>query len=218
MSGQRSMFGVDERYAALSASVDPLQRLLSVVDFEVFRPILSSALALLEGAKGGPPPYDPVLMFKLLVLQALYSLSDEQAEFQMRDRLSFRRFVGLEFHDPVPDAKTIWLYREQLKRAGEMESLFRRLDAMLTANGYLAMGGQIVEATVAARKQELTEDEEVITDEGGTLPGWPNAKRRQKDCGARWTVKREHSNSNPGDGAVGKSFVRGRSRPGPVVN
>jgi Transposase domain (DUF772) len=126
MSGQRSMFGVDERYAALSASVDPLQRLLSVVDFEVFRPILSSALALLEGAKGGPPPYDPVLMFKLLVLQALYSLSDEQAEFQMRDRLSFRRFVGLEFHDPVPDAKTIWLYREQLKRAGEMESLFRR--------------------------------------------------------------------------------------------
>ena len=115
MSGQRGFFDIDERYAALSAAGDPLQRLASVVDFEVFRPVLDSALARSDRSKGGRPPYDAVLMFKLLVLQALYALSDEQAEFQLRDRLSFMRFVGLEPHDAVPDAKTVWLYREQLK-------------------------------------------------------------------------------------------------------
>ncbi len=125
MSGQRGFFDIDERYAALSAAGDPLQRLASVVDFEVFRPVLDAALARSDGARGGRPPYDAVLMFKILVLQALYSLSDEQAEFQLRDRLSFMRFVGLELHDAVPDAKTVWLYREQLKRAGAVDTLRR---------------------------------------------------------------------------------------------
>ena len=142
MSGQRGFFDIDERYAALSAAGDPLQRLASVVDFEVFRPVLNDALVRSDRAKGGRPPYDAVLMFKVLILQALYGLSDEQAEFQLRDRLSFMRFVGLELHEPVPDAKTIWLYREQLKRAGATEMLFRRFDAVLTAKGYLAMGGR----------------------------------------------------------------------------
>ena len=107
MSGQRGLFDIDERYTALSAAGDPLQRLASVVDLEVFRPVLDAALARSDRSKGGRPLYDAVLMFKLLVLQALYALSDEQAEFQLRDRLSFMRFVGLELHDAVPDAKTI---------------------------------------------------------------------------------------------------------------
>ena len=80
-------------------------------------------------AKGGRPPYDAVLMFKVLVLQTLYTLSDDQTEYQLRDRLSFMRFVGLALHDPVPDAKTIWLFREQLTRAGAIERLFARFDA-----------------------------------------------------------------------------------------
>src|SRR3954469_12853419 len=169
MSGQRGLFDIDERYAALSAAGDPLQRLASVVDFEAFRPVLDAALARSDRSKGGRPPYDAVLMLKVLVLQALYSLSDEQAEFQLRDRLSFMRFVGLELHEPVPDAKTVWLYREQLKRAGATETLFRRFDAVLTAKGYLAMGGQIIDATiVAAPKQKLTEDEKAVIRQGGT--------------------------------------------------
>src|SRR5689334_17094969 len=107
MSVQRGFCDIDERYTALSAAGDPLQRLAAVVDFEVFRPVLDAALARSDRARGRPP-YDSVVMFRVLVLQALYSLSDEQAEFQLRDRLSFMRFVGLELHDPVPDAKTIW--------------------------------------------------------------------------------------------------------------
>jgi transposase len=109
MAGQPGFFDVDERYAALSAAGDPLERLAAVVDFEIFRPVLDAALAWPDRSRGGRPPYDAVLMFRVLVLQALYSLSDEQAEFQLRDRLSFMRFAGLGLHQAVPDAKTIWL-------------------------------------------------------------------------------------------------------------
>lgn len=106
-----------ERLKALSAAGDPLERLAAVVDFEVFRGDLEQALSRSDRSKGGRPPYDPVLMFKVLVLQTLYTLSDDQTEYQLKDRLSFMRFVGLALHDPAPDAKTIWLFREQLARA-----------------------------------------------------------------------------------------------------
>jgi transposase len=78
-----------------------------VAPWEVFRKPLAKALKRSDGARGGRPPYDPVMMFKVLVLQVLYSLSDDQAEFQIRDRLSFMRFLGLGLGDHVPDAKTI---------------------------------------------------------------------------------------------------------------
>ncbi len=111
MPGQRGFFDVDERYRALSAAGDPLERLAAVVDFEVFRADLDAALTRSDRAKGGRPPYDAVLMFKVLVLQVLYGLSDDQAEFQVLDRRSFGRFLGLDDGDRVPDAKTIWLFR-----------------------------------------------------------------------------------------------------------
>jgi IS5 family transposase len=191
---QSGLFDVDERLAALSASGDPLERLIGVVDFELFRPVLDAVLARSDRSRGGRPPYDAVLMFKVLVLQALYSLSDDAAEFQIRDRLSFMRFLGLGLADRVPDAKTIWLFREQLVRAGAMEKLFERFDAALHEGGYLAMGGQIIDATVvAAPRQKLTDDEKAVVRGGGTPPGWSKAKRRQKDLDARWTIKRGRS-------------------------
>ena len=84
----------------------------------MFREDLERALSRSDRTKGGRPPYDAVLMFKVLVLQTLYTLSDDQTEYQLKDRLSFMRFIGLALHDAVPDAKTIWLFREQLARAG----------------------------------------------------------------------------------------------------
>ena len=111
MAGQPGFFDGEERLKALSASGDPLERLARVVDLEAFRQDLERALFRSDPAKGGRLPYDAVLMFKILVLQTLYTLSDEQTEYQLKDRLSFMRFVGLALHDPVPDAKTIWLYR-----------------------------------------------------------------------------------------------------------
>jgi IS5 family transposase len=198
MAGQPGFFDVDERYAALSAAGDPLERLSAVVDFEIFRPVLDAALARSDRSRGGRPPYDAVLVFRVLVLQALYSLSDEQSEFQLRDRLSFMRFVGLGLHDAVPDAKTIWLYREQLKQAGAIEGLFRRFDEALAAKGYLAMGGQIIDATIiAAPRQKLTVEEKATIREGDTPSDWSGAKRAQKDWDARWTLKRGRAKRGP---------------------
>ncbi len=90
--------------------------------------------------------------------------------------------------------KTIWLLREQLVRAGAMDKLFERFDAALHDAGYLAMGGQIIDATVvAAPRQKLTDEEKETVRDGGTPSGWSKAKRRQKDLDARWTIKRGRS-------------------------
>ncbi len=117
-------------------------RLKEVIDFELFRPALAKALRRCDGSKGGRPPYDAVLMFKVLILQTLYTLSDDATEFQIRDRLSFMRFLGLKLQDAVPDAKTIWLFREQLTKAGAIDELFASFDTHLKAQGYLAMWGK----------------------------------------------------------------------------
>jgi hypothetical protein len=118
MARQPGLFDGEDRLKALSAAGDPLERLARVVDFEVFRGDLETALSRSDRTKGGRPPYDAVQMFRVLVLQTLYTLSDDQTEYQLKDRWSFMRFVGLALHDRVPDAKTIWLFREQLARAG----------------------------------------------------------------------------------------------------
>jgi transposase, IS5 family len=176
MGGSPGFFDLDERYAALSASGDPLERLAAVVDFEIFRPLLNQTLCRSDGSKGGRPPIDPVLLFKILVLQALYGLSDEQAEFQIRDRLSFMRFLGLGLADHVPDYSTVWRFREALVVAGAMDDLFERFDAALTDRGYLALGGQLIDASIIeAPRQRLTIEEKQRI-RAGERPDWPVAK------------------------------------------
>jgi len=170
---QGGFWDVEERYARLSAAGDPLEKLDAVVPWEVFRKPLAKALKRSDRSKGGRPPYDAVVMLKVLVVQALYGLSDDQAEYQIRDRLSFMRFLGLGLADPVPDAKTIWLFREQLTRARAVDKLFARFDRHLSEAGYLAMGGQIVDATiVAAPKQRNTEAEKADIKAGKVPQEW----------------------------------------------
>ena len=165
MRGQAGFFDIDERLKDLSAKGDDLERLKGLVDFEMFRPALRQAVPPLDRGKSGRPPFDHMLMFKVLVLQSMYSLSNERCEYLIKDRLSFMRFLGLGLADPVPDANTIWTFREALTRAvidGEpaVGVLFKRFDAAVKASGYLAMGGQIVDATmVAAPKQRNTQTE-----------------------------------------------------------
>jgi len=130
------------------------------------------------------------------VLQALYNLSDDQMEYQLRDRLSFMRFVGLGLEDAVPDAKTLWLYREALTKAGAVEGLFNQFDAYLKERGYLAMGGQIIDATIVpAPRQRNSRDDNAKIKAGETPAGWEAqpAKNRQKDKDARWTKKHGRS-------------------------
>jgi len=162
------------------------------VDFEAFRPELVAALSYSNGSQGGRPPFDPVMMFKILVIQAANNLSDERAEFLINDRLSFMRFLGLSLSDRVPDARTIWLFRERLTKAGAINALFDRFDTALRAAGYIAMSGQIVDASlIAAPRQHNTDDEKKAIKEGRIPDSWRDkpAKLRQKDRDARWTVK-----------------------------
>lgn len=199
MRGQAGFWDIDERYVRLSDAGDPLEKLNAVVPWDVFRKPLTKALKRSDGAKGGRPPYDAVLMFKIMVLQALYSLSDDQAEFQIQDRLSFMRFLGLGLGDRVPDAKTIWLFREHLTQAGAVDNLFARFDKHLDKAGYLAMGGQIVDATIVAAPKQRNSDAEKADIKAGKVPeewkGKP-AKLRQKDRDARWTVKFSKAKAN----------------------
>src|SRR5262249_12704043 len=146
MRGQSGFFDVEERLKELSAKGDDLERLTTVVNFELFRGELERAVPRSDGSKGGRPAFDHVLMFKVLILQASHSLSDERTEYLIKDRLSFMRFLGLGLADTVPDANTIWTFREALTRARiqgkpAIEILFNRFDAALAAAGFLAMGG-----------------------------------------------------------------------------
>jgi IS5 family transposase len=192
MVRQIGMFDVEDRLARLSEKGDELERLRAVVDFELFRPELERGVPRADRSKGGRPPFDHVLMFKVLILQTQNSLSDERTEFYLRDRLTWMRFRGLGLGDPVPDANTIWTFREALTKAGAIEPLFTLFDQELRAQGYLAMSGQLVDASiVAAPKQRNTKAEKQALREGRVPEDWQDkpAKLSQKDRDARWTVK-----------------------------
>ena len=205
MRGQAGFFDIDERLKELSAKGDDLERLNAIVEFEAFRSDLARAVPRSDGSRGGRPPFDHVFMFKVLILQASHSLSDERTEFLIKDRLSFMRFLGLGLSDPVPDANTIWTFREALTRAqiggkSAIQVLFRAYKAALTKAGFLAMGGQIIDASiVAAPKQRNSEGEKAEIKAGRIPQAWKDrpAKLAQKDRDARWTVK--FSKAKPSD-------------------
>ena len=140
---QMGFFDLSNRYASLDAKRDPLVEIDAIVPWEEFRPTLEQVWRKPEAER---KPMDAVVMFKTLVLGALYNLSDDQIEYQVRDRLSFMRFLGLGLQDRVPDAKTVWLYREGLAQAGVVEALFKQFDGYLARQGYIARGGQARQA------------------------------------------------------------------------
>ena len=187
------LFDLTDHLSRLSATGDPLEALSDTVDFEVFRPVLVKALGYGERPKGGRPPYDAVVMFKILVLASMHNLSDERMEFLIRDRFSWRRFLGFQIGEPTPDQKTIWVVREKLTRAGTFKALFAAFEEQLRAQGYKPTGGQIVDATlVSAPRQRMTKEEKERAKAGEAASDiWPNdpAKAAQKDTDARWTVK-----------------------------
>ncbi|MGV8986069.1 MAG: IS5 family transposase [Cypionkella sp.] len=199
---QMGFFDLSDRYASLDAKKDPLVEINAVVPWEEFRPVLERVWRKPEGdrkSRAGRKPMDAVLMFKTLVLSALYNLSDDQIEYQVRDRLSFMRFLGLGLEDRVPDAKTVWLYREALAQAGLVEALFKQFDGHLARQGYIARGGQILDASIVPVPRNHNKREENTAIKAGETPeGWADkpAMRCQKDVDARWTQK--HGKSHYG--------------------
>jgi transposase, IS5 family len=197
--GQLGFFDAEKRLAALSAKGDPLEAIDRLVPWESFRAEIEAVVLTpdeMRKSGAGRKPIDAIVMFRMLVLQALNNLSDEQVEFQVRDRLSFTRFLRLGIEDSIPDATTLWLFREKLAKAGLIEKLFDRFDQHLAAQGYIARGGQIIDATIVpVPKQRNSRDENETVKAGGTPAEWKKkpAKLRQKDCDARWTKKHGRS-------------------------
>lgn len=187
---QAGLFDWQTRFEQLSNSGDPLVKLNEIVDFEQFRSTLETIRDKQRKSNAGRKPFDVILMFKIMILDSLYNLSDDQLEFQIRDRISFMRFLGLSLGDTVPDAKTIWLFREQLTEAGLIDKLFKQFDGFLHENGFSAQKGQIVDASIVAiPRQRNTKDENKSIKNGDVPEDWGENKKRQKDTDARWIKK-----------------------------
>ena len=200
------LFGLSDHLELLSKHGDPLEVLDATVDFEYSRDWLVDGLGYGDGAKGGRPPFDPVSMFKVLILQAQHNLSDARMEFMIRDRLSWMRFLGFDLGGPTPDENTIRLFRNKLTETGTLQRVMKAFDWQLKKKGYIPplsdctqspagqrMSGQIVDASlVPAPKQRNTEEEKAAIKAGKTADEiWPDEpnKAAQKDTNAPWTLK-----------------------------
>lgn len=191
---QMGMFDEENRLEKLSKLGDSLEKLNSAIDWEMFRPLLNHAFKQVPKGAGGRPPYDYVMMFKILVLQRVYNLSDDQTEFQINDRMSFMRFLGLRVSDRVPDAKTIWLFRDTLARRNVIKELFYQFERKLEKEQLITRTGTIIDATfVDAPRQHIDKDDYKKIKDGEVPEEWQkpeNAnKLRQKDLDARYKTK-----------------------------
>lgn len=190
---QTSFFDLDNRHQKLNER-DTLIWLDQIIHWEEFRETLQQCRNKPRKSKAGRKPFDVVMMFKALVLQHLYNLGDDELEFQIRDRYSFCRFLKLSPEDRVPDAKTLWLFREQLTQQGLVKALFNDFDLQLEEKGFKAQKGQIIDASFISAPIQRNSREENDEIKAGNIPKSfeenPNVKH-QKDCDARWTKKND---------------------------
>lgn len=190
-SGSLGLFSEEDRLKKLSSQGDPLEKLNKVIDWEYFREVLEKTRPK-KFVQAGPKPYDPVLMFKILILQRYYNLSDGQMEYQILDRLTFCRFLNITLNDRVPDEKTIWVFREKLVSNGLEKELFDLFATLLEKHGLIANEGKLIDASfipVPRQRNSRDENKKIKDGDGDNLwEGEPN-KKRQKDIDARWTKK-----------------------------
>ena len=192
--GNVGLFDTEMNMAKLNSKGNPLEKLVKVIDFEMFRETLETALFKKKMTNSGAKPYDYVMMFKILVLQRFYHLSNEQTEYQIIDRLSFRNFLGLSSGDRIPDENTIWLFKEQLTKLNLFEKLFDKFYKMLEDKELIMNEGVMVDGSfveVPRQRNSRAENAEIKEGRGDGL--WTSDdernKRIHKDTDARWTVK-----------------------------
>ena len=187
---QLGFFDFDIRLDRIDKAGDPLIKLNDTIDWQLFRPTLEKARKKDKKSPAGAEGYDVILLFKILILQSLYNLADEAMEYQILDRYSFSRFLGLHAASKVPDATTIWQFREDLAKAGVVDSLFALFDKFLHEQGFRAQKGQIVDASIVRVPIQRNSREENEQIKAGEQPAdWQENKKRQKDTNARWTKK-----------------------------
>src|SRR5215831_17077683 len=186
--GQLGFFDADKRLAAMSAKGDPLETIDRLVPWETFRADIEAVVLTpdeVRKSSAGRKPIDAIVLFRMLVLQALNNLSDEQVEYQVRDRLSFTRFLRLGIEDSIPDATTLWLFREKLAKAGLIEKLFDRFDQHLAAKGYMARGGQMVDATIVPVPTQRNSRDENEAVKAGRIPQEFFRIQEPPECGCQ---------------------------------
>jgi transposase, IS5 family len=188
-------FDIDNRLEYLTENGDMLPNLKELVPWENFRVDLSVIYDMNYEKKAGRRPFDVILMFKILILQSLYNLSDDEMEYQIMDRLSFMRFLSLELDSRIPDAKTIWLFRSKLEKHDLTKKLFDRFNSYLKESGFEARKGQIVDATIVRvpTQRNSRVENEAIKEGNPPIEQWSEPKQRQKDTDARWTRKRNQN-------------------------
>lgn len=194
--GQQGFWDLEKRKEKLTEQKDMLLRLKGMIPWEEFRLELESIHQKARKSLAGRKPIDVILMFKMLILQRLYNISDSELEYQVNDRLSFMEFLELGLEDRVPDATTVWLFREQVVKGGYAKDLFIQFNDYLTEQGYEARGGQIVDASlVPVPKQHNSKEENAQMKEGKFPEGWEDKPKKasQKDRDARWTKKNGQS-------------------------
>jgi IS5 family transposase len=208
---------IQQRRQRLEERKDKLRDLGEIIPWEVFRPSLERLSSKARKSKAGRHPIDRLRLFKLLLLQQLYNLSDEDLEYQCHDRLSFRRFAGLSPEEEVPDATTISRFRDQLTEEGLIDELFEQFEELLRKSGHAAKEGQIIDATLVPVPIQRNSREENEKIKQGEIPtDWAENPHRlaQKDREARWTKKngisyfgyKNHINID-----VGYGFIRSYS-------
>lgn len=192
-----SLFAAKEREQKLDRKGDLLSKLEKHVSFSALAAEIDRIAPRPESKQGGRPPYPTELMVRILVVQHLYNLSDEALEYQLLDRLSFQRFCGLRYSSSIPDANTLWVFRERIRVAGGADALFNAVQGQLQQHGFIARGGQIIDATlVETPRQHFSKEEKAILEQDTTPADWTPAQRRQKDLEASWTKK--HGKSHHG--------------------
>lgn len=191
---QYSFFDRPKRLEKITSLGDTLAQLNGIVRWQIFTPILDAAIPRKARIRGGRPPYDNLLMFKILVIKRLYNLSHDQTEFQINDRISFMRFLGLDLGSRVPDAKTIWLYEDLLSKSAVGKDLFERFFAEIRQAGYITREGSIVDASfMEAPKRHNTQAQRETLKKGEIPEEWDDSEHPQKlmqrDTDASWTKK-----------------------------
>lgn len=192
---QPGFFDLDDRYEKLNER-DPLVHLNQLIDWEYFRSTLNQVRKKERKSNAGRKGFDVILMFKVLVLQHLYNIADDETEYQIRDRYSFCRFLGLSPEGRIPDSKTIWLFREMLVKLELMKALFNDFNLQLDQQGYKAQKGQIVDASFVDVPRQRNSREENAQIKAGETPErfQENAHvGAQKDTDARWTKKNQET-------------------------
>lgn len=190
------LFAADKRKEKIDRLGDPLLEIEAHVDFAALALVVDRIAPRPESLQGGRPPFPTETMVRILVLKRLYNLSDEQMEYQLLDRMSYQRFCGLAHSASIPDRTTVWTFENRIGEAGA-KALFDGVGRQLLKQGYIARGGQIIDATlIPAPKQHFTKEDKEQLKQDAMPADWNPAKRRRKDLDATWT--RKHGKSHHG--------------------